>query len=448
MDDPVVLQSVADTHERPFIVIDRDFRVVTVNRAFEKAYHTSREHVIGQACYQVSHHNDRPCYELGEECPHRHIFEGGEACSCLHSHYDAQNRVHRLRIRGYPVYTDADTVYLGESLQALALPLETAQHAYSMAGQSPLFLQRLEQLRLSAMSDAPVLLEGESGTGKELAARFIHQHSRRHDKQFLVMDCTTLTESLFEAEVFGYERGAFTGSVGDKKGLFETVDGGTLFLDEIGELPFALQAKLLRVLESGEFRRVGGHRTLRTNARIICATNRDLILAVQNKTFREDLFYRIACFHIMLPALRERISDIPLLAQSLIKKINDGADRQYTLDKDAFALLQSHDYPGNIRELRNILSKAMAYSPDGRIDAGCITSVLQQHNRYRASSPAETEPVKSEDTVPTGTNLHELESRHIAWLLKQHNGNRRKVAASLGISERTMYRKLKRHDLT
>lgn len=446
MDEPLILQSIADTHEQPFVVIDRTFHVVAINRAFEESFGATPEQVIGQPCYKVSHNNDRPCYELGEECPHRHIFEGGESSTCLHTHYDGHDRVHRVKIKAYPINT-GDNLFLGESLLALSKPLARHHQAFQMVGQSPVFMQLLEQLRLAAQSDAPILIEGESGTGKELAAQFIHQHSQCHDKPFLVMDCTTLTESLFESEVFGHERGAFTGSAGEKQGLFEAADGGTLFLDEVGELPASLQAKLLRVLESGEFRRVGGHKSIRTSVRIICATNRDLILDIQNRTFREDLFYRIACFHITLPPLSERLTDIPILTESLLEKIGNSSGRRYELGDGALKLLLSHHYPGNIRELRNILRIAAAHAPGGHIDDSCISGVLQQLQSRRSRSPA-IDTIPPENTPAAAMNLDDLESQHINWLLKQHSGNRRKVAASLGVSERTMYRKLKRLNLS
>jgi transcriptional regulator with GAF, ATPase, and Fis domain len=324
-----------------------------------------------------------------------------------------------------------------------------------MVGQSPEFLRTLEQLKLAAAADAPVLLEGETGTGKDLAAKFIHQHSDRRDKPFLTLDCTVLTESLFEAEVFGHERGAFTGSVGDKEGLFELVDGGTLFLDEIGELPAQLQAKLLRVLETGEYRRVGGRKTLHTNARIICATNRNLGSDVESKTFREDLYYRVACLHVRVPALRERLQDIPLIADVLLDRISASIGQKYLLSPEAVFQLQAYQYPGNIRELRNILSVAAAHCTGITIDAKDIVTVISCM-KSRRWTDCEPDNDKLTDTVRESSSgedpetlctLEDLESQHIAELLKQCHGNRRQAAAALGVSERTMYRKLKRYGL-
>ena len=206
-----------------------------------------------------------------------------------------------------------------------------------------------------------------------MAAAYVHRHSARCSGPFYTLDCTALTEALFESEVFGHERGAFTGSVGEKRGLFELADKGTLFLDEIGELSAPLQAKLLRVLETGEFRRVGGVKTRRANVRIVCATNRDLR---GTKWFRSDLYYRIACVTVRLPSLRERQSDIPQLARELLKRIGRSAGQRFSIDDDALRLLQTHEYPGNVRELRNILWVAAVNSPDRHVSAELIETAL------------------------------------------------------------------------
>lgn len=446
------LQSLVDSHEQPFVVIDHDFRIVAVNSAYEQAYEASREYMVGRPCYQISHRNDRPCFELGEECPHRRVLRHGERHSCLHVHYDPQGRIHRVRINAYPLYDHRGDIYLGEAIQELSEPGERRDDPIRMVGTSPVFLQTLEQLNHAALSDAPVLLEGETGTGKDLAANFIHLHSSRHDKPFLTLDCTVLTESLFESEVFGHERGAFTGSVGEKEGLFELVDGGTLFLDEIGEMPATLQAKLLRVLETGEYRRVGGRRTRYTNARIICATNRNLGDDVDAASFREDLYYRIACLHIRLPALRERRRDIPLLAEALLDRISESTRKACELAPEAIEQLKEYSYPGNIRELRNILGAAVARSVSRTIGAQDIAAVIDDMKGRRQPGCAREARGTSDDGArqpPTpAVTLDEVEARHIAQLLKQHDGNRRKVASALGVSERTLYRKLKRYRLS
>ena len=449
------LQSLVDTHDRPFVIIDRNFNIVAVNHAYEQSYGLTRDQMLGKHCYQISHHNEQPCFELGEECPYQQVYDSGDSCTCMHIHYDTDGCAHQVKIKAYPLQDADGEMYLGEAIHDLSQPDERNSDQLRMAGESELFLRMLEQLNLAASSDAPVLLQGETGTGKDLAANFVHLHSSRADKPFLTLDCTVLTESLFEAEVFGHERGAFTGSVGDKEGLFELVDGGTLFLDEIGELPAQIQAKLLRVLETGEYRRVGGRKTLHTNARIICATNRNLGSDVESKIFREDLYYRVACLHIRVPSLRERLKDVPLLAEVLLDRISSSTGRNHLLSPEAVFLLQAYQYPGNVRELRNILSVAAAHCPGVTIEASDIKPVINcMKSRRRADCEfekpvvTETETRKLEQEEPeTMRTLEDLESQHIAELLSQCQGNRRQAAAALGVSERTMYRKLKRYGL-
>jgi transcriptional regulator with GAF, ATPase, and Fis domain len=329
-----------------------------------------------------------------------------------------------------------------------------------MVGSTTPFLACLEQLKMTAAAHAPVLLQGETGTGKELAANFIHQNSPRSDKPFLTVDCTVLTEALFEAEVFGHARGAFTGSVGERTGLFEQADGGTLFLDEVGELPLSQQAKLLRALESGQYRRVGGRNYRKADVRIVCATNRHLWESVSAGQFREDLYYRIACLAVRLPPLRERLDDIGLLAANLLQPISRTLSLRFSLTDEAVELLKQYHYPGNVRELRNILFIAATQSSNGEIGAPVINQVLLQESRNgrgaaHADTPAEPAAqahIEAAGPSPRGMpldapTLHEVEARHIADLLAQHNHNRRKVAELLEVSERTLYRKLKRYHL-
>jgi DNA-binding NtrC family response regulator len=323
-----------------------------------------------------------------------------------------------------------------------------------MVGESTEFIACINQLNIAASSDAPVLLQGETGTGKELAAEFIHQHSSRRNKPFQIIDSTVFTDNLFESEMFGHASGAFTGSTGEKQGLFELADGGTIFLDEIGDLPASQQAKLLRVLENGEYRRVGGKRTRKTNVRIICATNRHLWESVLAGTFREDLYYRIACLNIRLPSLRERIDDVPVLAQNLLEGINRSMRSSYHLMPDAYQRLKAYKYPGNVRELRNILFIAATRSHDHKIDADLIESVLNNLPNCMDShedQPSDIKPARSTAPISSvifGQNedlvtLKDIEAQHIKDLLDQFQGNRKKAADALGISERTMYRKLK-----
>ena len=456
----IELQSMVDSHEKPFVVIDRNYSIVAVNDAYKKIYSSPDSDAIGKKCYQVSHGNEQPCHEEGEECPHGHIFDTGVPCVCAHVHVDAGHRMHQVRVSAFPLQGSNGELYMGECIEQVTSPDDRRCGSERMVGNTPAFLACVKQLSVAAGSDAPVLLQGETGTGKELAAEYIHRHSERSDKPFQIVDSTVLTDSLFEAEVFGHERGAYTGSVGQKEGLFELAEGGTVFLDEIGDLPSSQQAKLLRVLETGQFRRVGGVKTMRCNVRIICATNRHLWEAVQAGTFREDLYYRIACLNIRLPSLRERLDDVQTLAHNLIESINRAMRCSYHLTDDVYEQLKAYDYPGNIRELRNVLFIAATHSQNREINGELIGNVIKnlpQCNSEDMEARAEknyTPPIKTTrpaSTMPpaeqSSSTLKDLESEHIRQLLDRYDGNRKRVAQALGISERTIYRKLKKLDM-
>jgi transcriptional regulator with PAS, ATPase and Fis domain len=453
------IQSLVDSHDQPFVVIDSDYRIVAINEAYERAFGTDKEAAIGQHCYRVSHKNDAPCHESGEDCPHLNLFELGKRDSCEHTHYDINNQICKVRVTAYPLRGVDGDLYMGELVQELGSPESREQNAKRMVGATMPFVACLEQLRMTALVHAPVLLQGETGTGKELAANYIHTHSPRADKPFLTVDCTVLTEPLFEAEVFGYARGAFTGSVGEHIGLFEQANGGTLFLDEVGELPLSQQAKLLRALETGQYRRVGGRRYRKSDVRIVCATNRHLWESVTAGQFREDLYYRIACLAVRLPPLRERLDDIKLLAPALLSPICRASAWKLSLTDGAIERLKQYNYPGNIRELRNILYIAATQSGNGEISATLIDDVLQQLSRngtqpvesagVAAPSPqkARTQSETSRKSPVSAATLQDVEAHHIADLLARFQNNRRKVAEYLHISERTLYRKLKRYQL-
>jgi DNA-binding NtrC family response regulator len=263
------------------------------------------------------------------------------------------------------------------------------------------------------------------------------------------LDCTVLTETLAESELFGHRRGAFTGSVDDRKGLFKQADGGTLFLDEIGELPKSLQIKLLRVLETGSFRRVGTDTPVTSDARIICATNRDIWQEVNQGHFREDLYYRLACLTVRLPSVRERREDIPDLAGFLLRRIRRPGQSNMSLTTEALGVLEQHDYPGNVRELKNILQAACAQVEGPVIDAASIQKVVDMRTGAGASAGRSSAPPTSGDERRSGASyLPEVERARIARLLREHKGNRAAVARALGVTERTVYRKLKRYGLS
>jgi two-component system, NtrC family, response regulator AtoC len=452
---PIELQSLVDSHEQPFVIIDRDYRILAVNSAYERAFGTNSSQAVGQTCYRISHNNEAPCHESGEDCPHVNLFEVGQRDSCLHIHYDKDHRMCQVRVTAYPLHGINGELYMGELIQELSGPEDRRIEGKRMVGCTPPFMACMDQLKMVAAAHAPVLLQGETGTGKELAASYIHRNSPRSDQPFLTVDCTVLTEPLFEAEVFGHARGAFTGSIGERIGLFEQAHGGTLFLDEVGELPLSQQAKLLRVLETGQYRRVGGRGTRKADVRIVCATNRHLWDHVKTGQFREDLYYRIACLAVRLPPLRERIDDIQMLAPNLLEPISSTMSRRFTLTSAAVDRLKQYDYPGNVRELRNILFIAATHSKNGEIDIDIVKEVFELHTQGKVQ-PCQSHSIveQSMDTAQqpavqdNAASLQDVEARHITELLGRHNDSRRKVAQALGVSERTLYRKLKRYGLT
>jgi transcriptional regulator with PAS, ATPase and Fis domain len=403
---------------------------VAANQHYSDAYGVTPDAIVGQYCYAVSHHATRPCHENGEQCPHRALFEQGEAVEVVHTHFHADDQPERTRIRGHALRGASGERYLGEQLYPLEADVGTDCDAMQMVGQSPAFLNCVDNLARVADSEASILLYGESGVGKELAARFIHARSPRAGGPFIVINCAAVPETLFESELFGHERGAFSGSSGLKKGLFELADGGTLFLDEVAEIPLSLQAKLLRVLETGEFRRVGGTHTLNADVRLVSASNRKLLDEVDEKRFRLDLYYRLAGIDVDLPPLRERLDDLPGLVAFLLKRLA-GARRACRMDPAALAMLQAYDFPGNVRELRNLLQRAVLTCRDGLIRADDLRLPAAAAPRLSSNQP-----------------LADLERNHISALLNEHGGHRSRVAIALGITERTLYRKLKRYGLS
>jgi len=432
----VDLQDMIDAHDQPFVVIDSEYRVVAANQRYCRSYGAAPEDIINHRCYEVSHHADRPCHENGEECPHQALFTKGQPSVVLHTHYHADGDTERTRIRGHLIRGQNGEIYLGEILYHLEAESDLGCEEMRMVGHSAAFLSCVDNLARVAECDASVLLFGESGVGKELAARFVHDRSPRSSGSFIAINCAAVPENMFESELFGHERGAFTGSTGQKKGLFELADKGSLFLDEVAEIPLSLQAKLLRVLETGEFRRVGGTTTLHADVRLISATNRNLLNRIDQKLFRQDLYYRLAGIDVSLPPLRERREDIPALAEALLARMSNEHRPACHLDKSAVMKLRQYDFPGNVRELRNLMQRAMV-----RCQGGIITADDIQYG-----SEAAAMHVAAPD--PSPASLKGIERDYIRDLLKEHNGHRRTVAELLGVTERTLYRKLKQYDLS
>ena len=329
---------------------------------------------------------------------------------------------------------------LSRQVEALSPEPEQPAETRDLIGRSPAMLQVSKEIALSSGSDATVLITGESGTGKEVVARQIHMHSEKTGP-FVAVNCAAIVETLLESELFGHEKGAFTGATGRKPGKFELAQDGTIFLDEIGELAQPLQAKLLRVLQEQVFERVGGTQLINSNARVITATNRDLFEEARAGRFREDLAYRLKVISIHLPPLRERREDIPLLARALIERIGRKIHKPAVqLTEAALAALQSYDWPGNVRELENLLTQALVRARDKALTPDLLAFPGAQGEQQPPLAPAATgtQPLKS---------LDQVEAEHIQLVLNHTGGHKGKSCDILGISRPALDRKIKKYSL-
>lgn len=433
------LLSFLDSLPSPRIVMDGDYRIVGANRAYRREFGGGQS-ILGRCCYEVSHHFTVPCDQAGESCPLKLAQEEGDTRRVLHLHHTSRGEEH-VDVEITPIRDEQGALrYFVESFQVVRQAAQQ-RHAQGLVGRSPAFLRLLERLMRVAAAESAVLILGATGTGKELVAQTLHEASPRRHGPFVAVDCAGLTETLFESELFGYEKGAFTGANFRKLGLVEAASGGTLFLDEIGELPLTLQVKLLRLLESGTYRRVGGLDSLRADFRLVAATHRDLPAMVRGGSFRQDLFYRLNVFPLRTPSLAERREDIPMLAASLLERVDSRPGRR--LAPEALAWLQGRDYAGNIRELRNLVERA-ALLGDGQVISleNCLDG-LDEGESGCPALPALGAASGNDFSLTEPLALAEVERRYLAWL-QAHWGETKPsaLAARLGISERTLYRKL------
>ncbi len=366
----------------------------------------------------------------------------------LTGHGTIENAVETMRKGAYdfftkPVNLKKMLLTINRALENAELKKENAQLKQQLGdkfsfeniiGNSSAMQKIYDTVRQIAPSKANILIEGESGTGKELIANAIHRQSDRKDKPLIKVHCAALNENLLESELFGHEKGAFTGALGQKKGKFEAADGGTIFLDEIGEISFATQVKLLRVIQEREFDRVGGVQPIKVDVRIIAATNRDLLTEVKAGNFREDLYYRLKVISLYMPPLKERKSDIPLLINAFIKEFAEMNGRgDMSISPKAMALLEGYNWPGNVRELRNIIEGAVVM---------CKGEVIQEDNMPGfLKENQETGKI----ILETGITLAEAEKRIILATLAMTRGNKSRAAEVLEIGRKTLHRKLEEY---
>lgn len=419
----------------PHILFDASYRIVAANAAYRRQF--SPEHsVLGRTCYEVSHHFSVPCDQAGESCPLAQSRQSGQRERVLHLHHTPQGEAH-VNIELVPLRgADGRMAWFIEKMEPLQSPGPAAVDA-PLLGRSPVFRQMLGLVARVASSTATVLLQGESGTGKELVAKALHQASPRVGRALVVVDCASLPEALFESELFGHERGAFTGASQSRPGLVAAASGGTLFLDEVGEIPLSMQVKLLRLLESGTYRRVGSTEWRHADIRVVAATHRNLQAMVADGRFREDLYYRLAVFPIHLPALRERDDDVVLIAQALLRRLDP---RPLQLDDAALAWLRQHPFAGNVRELRNLMERA-ALLADSELIGMAHLSPQAWPGPWPSRSGAATLDRPQPAPAPT---LRGLSDQALRQRLALGAGGRAALARELGISERTLYRQLRR----
>jgi PAS domain S-box-containing protein len=423
-----VVQSISDG----VLTVDREWRITCFNRAAEEITGYRRPDVLGRFCYDVLRSD--LCLDA---CPIRHTLETGKPVAGLVVYItDAQDRRVSVSV-STALYRDPRGRLLGgvetfrdlRQIEALRKRVEKSYTSRDIVSRNRKVREVLDVLPVVAESDSAILIRGATGTGKELLARALHNLSSRKDGPFVAVNCACFPETLVDSELFGYEKGAFTGADRAKPGRFARAEDGTLFLDEVGNLPLPVQAKLLRVLQDRTYEPLGGTRTLHTNARIIAATNQDLAAMVDEGTFRRDLYYRINVIELDLPPLRERPEDVLPLVRHFIGQLALLHEKPVEgITPEALHILMTHDYPGNIRELENIVEHGFVLTTGPLIGLDHLPGWLVERNR--GAIPPES--------------LEDCERRVILSALERNQGNRVAAAEELGIHKSTLYRKMRR----
>jgi len=424
-------------YDCPAILVSSEYQILATNKLYRRAF-GEIDMDSTPRCFQVSHGYQVPCDQAGENCPLQAVRRSGSRERVLHIHQTPRGKEH-VDVEMIPINDSrGELAFFVELLKPVPLASGSVDEKEFVGG-SPAFNRMLERVARVGSTDAAVLLLGESGTGKELAARAIHMASKRKGKALVTLECAGLTEALFESELFGHVKGAFTGAQSNKKGLVELADGGTLFLDEIGDVPLAMQVKLLRLLETGTFRRVGSADVQSSDFRLICATHKHLVSMVEKGTFRSDLYYRINVFPIHLPSLEERKEDIPLLVKTLLARMAAGKELHVT--DDAMKLLRARYYRGNIRELRNVLNRAVVFTDSNIIDTQVLEECFDVDD-VQSATLMETLETSIRDPAPKWPDLKGNERNYLQELMSAFDNDKEKVAEVAGISVRSLYRKL------
>ncbi|WP_289029642.1 sigma-54-dependent Fis family transcriptional regulator [uncultured Paraglaciecola sp.] len=425
-----IVQSMISAIENPAIFINTEYKILAVNQAYRDTYDI--QVTLGNShCYEISHQHQQPCEKHGEECPMQQCMKTGRTSSVVHIHNTERGKTY-CDILMKPI-KDEDGITAGflEILNRINYA-SAESHANRMIGSSAPFKAMLTKINRAAKSEISALLHGETGTGKELVAKALHESSKRADKPFVIIECTGLNDNLFESELFGHEKGAFTGATHVKKGLIEIANGGTVFFDEIADVPLAMQVKLLRLLETQCYRTVGGVKQHKADFRLICASHHNLLDLVQEGRFRKDLYYRIAGFPITLPSLATRHEDIPALARHFL---NDSEFCHKTFSNKALEKLSRYPFPGNIRELKNIVEQSALLANEDMINVEDIPEYIFEENTKRIVATKEL------------VTIDQAEKTYLTQICETQSLPIDKLAKKLGVSTRTLYRKLKKYEL-
>lgn len=428
-----IIESLADG----VFTVDRDLRITSFNKGMENLTGFKEMDVVGRRCEEVLRADN-----CNGNCPLSFTLQRGYGMANI------SERIAKKNGGNIPIYIT--TAFLKDSsggieliatvrdaseIEKLKKEIDDRYKFSNIIGKSRKMQELFEMIEILADTDCSILIEGESGTGKELVSRAIHHESRRRDKPFIKVNCSAIVEGLFESELFGHVKGAFSGAIKDKVGRFELADGGTIFLDEIADMPLSLQPKLLRVLQDMEFERVGDNKIRRVDVRVIAATNKNLKEEIVKGRFREDLYYRLCVVPLVIPPLRNRKEDIPILIDHFLGKCHlKMPNKPPILDitPDALSALLDYDWPGNVRELENAIEHAFIRAKTDRIDINCLPPSI-----FMKSSN------KSYISIDSPRSINDMERQRIQELLGRFNGNKTKVAKTLGLSRTTLWRRLK-----